>query len=96
MPKIIGVVYPSSLFSYTKASKNFTAEISIVPAVLRQLFDDSLDIGFGIRSEKTGRVIYFTLVNAFKDDEGDYTHWEFEVYDARDDVAGLSVTVFND
>lgn len=96
MPKIIGVVYSSSLFSYTKSTKNFTAEISMVPAVLRQLFDDSLDIGFGIRSEKTGRIIYFTLVDGFKDEDGDYTFWNFEAYDARDDVAGLTVTIFND
>src|SRR5271157_4913440 len=95
---VIGVIYSSDLFRYNAATKHFSSEISNTPAVLRQLWGDSLDLGFGIRSKKTGHVVYFTLEKTKKDGDGAYLFWTFVIYnpdlDAR--LKGLSVTVYND
>jgi hypothetical protein len=93
---VIGQTYDHTRFTYDKASKCFVGEISEVPAVLRQLWNDSLDIGFGIHGNRG--VVYFTLSDHVKDDEGDTLYWVFEVYNpTRSPILnGLTVKIFND
>ncbi len=95
---VIGVTYPSDLFRYAAEVKVFTSKLSDTPAILRQLWSDSLDLGFGIRSRKTDRVVYFTLKKVEKNDEGDYLRWIFEIYNPNLDprLNGLSVIIYND
>ncbi len=98
MDSVIGHVYPSTAFSYDKASKTFTSEISETRDILKQLWKDSADVGFGIRSKKTNNPVLFTLHKEHKDREGDITHWEFHVYNPKrfPELNGLKATVFND
>ena len=98
MSKVIGTIYSSRDFTFLKDSKIFVAEISEVREVLRQLWNDSMDLGFGIRSEKTGAVAYFTLFDTKRDDEGDILQWLFEVYNPQNlpNLDGLTATILND
>jgi hypothetical protein len=99
---IIGTVYSSACFSYNKEKKVFTGEISEVPQVLRQLYVDSMDLGFGIQSAKTGNIVYYTLTDMVRDrdDDGDAIAWNFTLshYSALKNpgAAGTSVVIYND
>jgi hypothetical protein len=77
MENIIGVTYLSNCFTYNKSFKYFTAPISRCPAVLRQLSADEMELGFGIFSEKTGNVAYFTLKDCIRDADDVITTWVF-------------------
>lgn len=95
---VIGTVYETKYFTYVKGLKSFVGEISDTPQVLRQLWNDSMDLGFGIRSHKTGRVVFFTLKNIWRDDEGDVIRWVFDVFNPTQhpDLEGLTATIYND
>jgi len=68
--KIIGEIYPSDLFRYNSDTKTFFANYMDVPGCLRQLSSDDFVGGFGMRSVKTGRVIFFILFSAEVRPEG--------------------------
>jgi hypothetical protein len=95
---VIGTVYDSKHFTYVKGLKSFVGEISDTPQVLRQLWNDSMDLGFGIRSHKTGRVVFFTLKNMLRSEEGDVHGWVFHVHNPakHPDLEGLTATIYND
>jgi hypothetical protein len=95
---VIGVVFDSKRFTYVKNLKMFVGDISETPEVLRQLWNDSMDLGFGIRSHKTNRVVYFTLKHMLRGDEDEITGWVFDVYNptAHPDLVGLTATIYND
>lgn len=60
--KIIGEIYSSNLFKYDAQAKTFSANYLDVPGCLRQLSSADFVSGFGMRSVKTGRVIFFELL----------------------------------
>lgn len=91
----IGAVYPSSMFTYVKETRTFASEMSMTPAVLRQLWNDSLDIGFGIRSIKTGEVLLFTLVSVDRDNEGEFRVWHFEAFTHDEKLKNIKAVIFN-
>jgi hypothetical protein len=62
--KLVGEIYPSNLFTYNSETQTFSADYFDVPGCLRQLASDDFTAGFGIRSIKTGRVIFFVLHSA--------------------------------
>lgn len=97
---IIGTVYSSTCFSYNKEKKVFIGEISEVRQVLRQLYIDSMDLGFGIQSAKTGNIVYYTLTDVERDRDGDVIAWNFTLshYSAlkNPDAVGTSVVIYND
>jgi hypothetical protein len=90
---IIGEIYSSRCFEYFKDRREFYSNLSETPAILRQLWDNSFDLGFGIRSAKTGKVVAFTLCFAPRDINDRYTHWVFE---AKDVEPRLIAVVIND
>ena len=92
----IGQCYSSNNFLWDKASQTFIADISDVPAVLRQMFNDSLDLGFAMQSAKTGDVLYFTLATAERDREGDMAVWTFEPLNCSHSLQSIKVRIFND
>lgn len=94
---VIGFVYNSDSFMHHIESKRFSADISEVPNVLRQLWDDALDTGFVMRSKKTGSTAFFTLKLINRDSDGDITSWEFDIYRApNQQMVGYTVVIFND
>lgn len=93
---VIGTVYNSNRFDYLTSSKKFIADISEVRCVLRQLWIDSFDCGFGIRSVKTGEIVLWTLKEIKKDNEGDIICWIFEPYQPTPAVSECTVEILND
>jgi hypothetical protein len=71
----------------------------LTPAILRQLFADSFDLGFGIESHRTGFIAYFTLHLQHRDEDGDITKWVFvptpQSVAKQPYLAGVEVHVFN-
>lgn len=97
---IIGTIYSSNCFMFHKDTNSFSAEISEVPTVLRQLWSTSMDLGFRMRSDKTGEIAFFTLKDCKRDSEGDLVEFVFEPTDdsvrRSPRLAGVKVHVYND
>lgn len=93
---VVGKIFSSSQFKYDADKRLFTSSLSETPEILRQLWADSLDLGFGIKSHKTGRVVFFTLDSIERKGEK-YISWTFKVYNPTNgnSLSGLSVCVFN-
>ena len=92
---VIGTVYDSSRFMHHKDDKLFTSNVSSTREVLRQLWADSMDLGFGIRSHKTGTVAYFTLLDIERDDEGNITCFIFEPFRPVEALKDYRVRIYN-
>jgi hypothetical protein len=92
----------STKFTFHAAKQTFFAEASDLYGheLYRQIYDDAADVGFAIRSDRTGAVMRFYVAQVHKDREGDITHWTFKIIneDARKNPAfkELSVVIFND
>jgi hypothetical protein len=92
----------STKFTFNSAKRTFFAEASDLNGheLYRQIYDDAIDVGFAIRSDRTGQVMRFYVASTHKDREGDITHWTFKIIDedARRSPAlkDLSVVIFND
>lgn len=99
MSNFIGQVYNAQMFTWNKESRTLVSEMSSTPAVLRQLYDDSFDLGFGIESHRTGFVAHFSLVAQFRDVDGDIYKWVFEPTQKsiakQPYLAGVEVHIFN-
>lgn len=95
MNNVIGTIYNSNQFSHAKDHKLFVSEISLMPQVLRQLWNDAMDLGFGICSAKTGKVIYFTLLDVERDSDGDVIRWVFEPFRPPEALKGYRVHIYN-
>ena len=55
-----------------------------------RLHSDSCDVGFYVRSHRTGAVKAFTLVAGPEDSDGEVMEWTYEASD------GARIVVFND
>lgn len=93
---VAGKIYPSNVFEFDAEAWTFTAKISAVPGVLRTLWGDSLDIGFGLRSLKSGRVLFFVLKEAERADDDRYTKWIFHAEATDERLQKLRAIVLND
>lgn len=91
-------VYPQNLFSYSNA-EGFVGDASdLRPDMGGRLYADACDYGFGIRSELTGKVVYFAQnENETQYEDAAPTCWVFEaVVNPGSALEGMKVTVFND
>jgi len=68
--------------------------------MLGQIYDDACDVGFEIKSEKTGNNVKFYMDQEFTDNEGDLQYWTFKPLEVEVNktpaLRGMVVTVFND
>lgn len=98
-------VHDGSVFTWAKwlnGSKRgtFTGRAMVEVSTLgrqrpwTQLWDDAADVGFQVRSPKTGKVRTFALAKIARSEVNEVTHWEFASYDDIDNP--LFITVFND
>jgi hypothetical protein len=96
----IGHCYSSDNFLWSKEYGHFSANIAEVPSVLRQMFNDSMDLGFAMRSSKTGSIVYFTLEDVFRNSDGDVIRWDFvptaATVNAHPALRSVKVTIYND
>lgn len=67
---------------------------------LQRLYDDACDVGFAIKSDKTGLVVKFHMDKVHQSDEGEITHWTYkactECWRLGIEVPMIDITVFND
>jgi hypothetical protein len=90
----------SSCFSFKDGK--FVAEASDIKGftIDQQIYDDACDVGFGIRSAKTGKVVVYYLYNHDEDRDGDVTAWRFKPIEehVRHNAlaAKTEVIIFND
>lgn len=93
---------PSDKFTYDRTTRTFSAEASDFPnhAPFQRLYDDAVDVGFTMKSTKTGAEVVYTMEQVHRDGEGETTHWTFvptrESYNRHREAVNTKVVVFND
>lgn len=96
---LVATVFSSNAFDHNKGS--FVAEASTLGrGFLGKIWNDSADVGFAMRSIRTGDKVIFALEKEHRDDENEITHWVFKptAFAIRNnpDLANVKATVFND
>lgn len=89
------VVYDSNLFSHRADLRQLSSNLAQTPAVLRQLNSETMDLGFGIRSRRTGKVQFFSLKIMHRDENGIIVYWLFTPVDPSQALEGYTAVVFN-
>lgn len=99
MSKVIGHIFDSKEFTWSKETRTLVSEVSSTPQILRQLWEDSFDLGFGILSHRTGHTAYFTLQEQVKNEDGDTVKWVFiptlDSLRKQPGLSGVLVNVYN-
>ena len=98
------IEFSSLMFLYTDRDKTFTAEASDLDnRHLQRLYDDACDVGFAIRSIKTGHVVVYVMTSPIYHGEGEDREiggWNYIVSSesARKypECAGTKAIIFND
>jgi len=79
--RLVIPVHDSNKFSWDPKDQTFATEASTLVSrgqgFLGRIYDDACDIGFDIKSVRTGEKKLFYLAETHKDAEGDVTHWTF-------------------
>jgi hypothetical protein len=92
----IGPVHSASMFTWNNEGGCIEASDFGNEVWMSQLFPDSCDVGFRVRSEKTGKVIPFTLERVEKR-ESEIVAWHFVSYSReRYPLEIWKIVVFND
>jgi hypothetical protein len=98
--------YSSKLFNYSKEQNVMSSEISTLAGPLMeqimngkthygQIYTDSADSGFWIKSENTGKLEAFRFVEE-KEQDGDLMFEVYEPINLNLRRAGLRIVIFND
>ena len=92
------IAVSSDIFSYHPNTKCMIADASDLRGVNlnQQIFDDAVDVGFAIRSERTKKVEVFSLIRINKDEEGEVVSWTYAPIDYNLSKIGLKVIILND
>lgn len=97
--------YSSGIFNYHKEDNTLVTEASDMAANAMHrhygpAYDDAIDVGFSVLSEKTGNIARFVKCEEKYDDEGDLMWETFEMTPQSKrnfpDAATVRVIVFND
>ena len=98
------VEHSSRQFSYSDKDKTFVSEASDLDnRHLERIYDDACDVGFAVKSEKTGNVVVFVMSGTFNTQTGDESElagWNYEPADFSirkyPECIGMKATIFND
>lgn len=88
--------YEMNRFTWDRATRTLTAEASSLAhgmSVMSHLYDNAANVGLAIRSDRTQRVVRFSLANVRRDADQDVQAWEFL---PEDRTLRVRVVVFND
>lgn len=93
------IEFPSSMFTVT--GHQLSAEASDMGnRHLQPLYDDAADVGFAIKSDKTGNVVIFSVVDVKRDGEGELQYWTYaataDCIRKYPECRKVQVLVFND
>jgi hypothetical protein len=64
--------------------------------VIGRIWSDACDVGFYIKSPRTGREKLFTMSEKVFDAEGCVTAWKFVSLNSLNEFGEVKVTIFND
>lgn len=98
------VEHSSRQFTYTDADKTLVSEASDLDnRHLERIYDDACDVGFAVKSEKTGNVVTFVMSEPFYRGEGEdreLAGWNYEPADfsarAFPECRDMKALIFND
>ena len=98
------VEHSSNQFTYVSEKKVFVADASDLDnRHLEKIYDDACDVGFAMKSEKTGKVITFVMESPFHtqtDDERELAGWHYvptsESFRNVPECQGMEAKIFND
>ena len=98
------VEHSSRQFTMSDDRRTLIAEASDLDnRHLERLYDDACDIGFAVKSEKTGNVVVFVMQSPIYHGEGEdreLTGWQYvptsESFRNVPECQGLEATIFND
>lgn len=96
------IEFPSSMFTWT--DKVAVAEASDMGnRHLQPLYDDACDVGFAMKSDKTGEVVTYAMTRPFyqgEDEDRELAGWDYtptsESIRKVPSCAGTKVVVYND
>jgi hypothetical protein len=101
--KLTLVEHSSRQFTYSPDDKVLTAEASDLDnRHLQPLYNDACDVGFSVKSEKTGKVVTFVMVSPIydKSDDCELVGWQYaptsESFRNVPECQGMEATIFND
>ena len=91
----MGHYVSSKSFTFNKATKTFTTEISDLGKEfdLVQIYPDACDEGFVMVSHVTGNLEKFAMSKTITNSEGETMGWEFVGLSRK---LGLKATIYND
>lgn len=95
---MVDFAIPSSLFSFKDNKFSAFASDLTGHELMRQIYDDACDVGFAIKSDKSGQIVKFHHAETFRNADNDITHWTFNItpdHARNPELAKLSVVVFN-
>jgi hypothetical protein len=81
--KVICHKISSAYFNWQKDTNTFVAEMSDLSKhfnPMKQVWNDSADVGFVLIGEKTDKEVIFTFSHEDKNQEGEVQGWNFEIY----------------
>jgi hypothetical protein len=96
--------YSSKLFIQSTKDREFTCDASQLARLpnnfMGRIYDDAIDLGFAIVSERTGNEAVWYHSQTVCDDEGDVREWVFlptrETVQKMPQLRDYKVIVFND
>jgi hypothetical protein len=70
---------------------------------LQRIYDDAMDVGFAVKSDRTGNVVVFVLLTPFYNGKGEdceLAGWKYAVSEEsvrkHPECLGMTATIFND
>ena len=91
--------FPSKMFTVTDKNRLSCDASDMMNRQFQQIYDDVADLGFAVRSDKTGAVVIYSLIETLKKD-GEVVAWQFtpitESIRKHPACRHTVVTVFND
>jgi len=95
------IEFSTDNFTYHAQAQTFVSEASEMEnRHLQRMYDDACDVGFSMKSSKTGRVVVYVLVDTVIDDDDGIQYWIFEPtaesVRKHPECVGTKVKVFND
>lgn len=97
------IEFPSKMFHFDATGHGSAEASDMGNRHLQRIYDDACDVGFTVRSSKTGDIVTYAMSSPFYQGDGEDTElagWNFEPTSEsirkHPFCAGTKITVFND
>ena len=72
------IEFPSQMFHFDATGSGSVEASDMGNRHLQRLYDDAMDVGFAVKSSKTGDVVTYAMSHVEKDAEGELLYWRYE------------------